>query len=162
MDDYLVLCPFYQKHSAPYCSKPKPENWSIPAEFDYQPAITGKAKLNSVIENDDPLITTMRREIMEELNVDLVPTWVSYDDRFPKYRFGVAELSCITEKNPTWKHESTLKDDYSKRVMVVVLEKKNNVHVSHINNNKDCEHDIVGFVRVELTKIINDIKSKTF
>jgi hypothetical protein len=156
--EFVVVCPFYQQHKARVGCDILGNDWLSPRVFDYQPAVTGKSKRGSRIENDEHRLVTMRREIIEELNVDLSPSWVESNPDYPLFKFGV----CIVGKNdyppPTWSHERELMlDDYNKRVMVVVLERLSERCPGHVNNNLDCEADIVGMVRVPLNVILVDL-----
>ena len=83
---------------------------------DYQPVVTGKAKVGEATE------TAMRREVAEELgldNITLVP--LPANPKYPKWTFAASiDGRASTSTTP----QSTLRDDYNRRVMVLVLIRK--------------------------------------
>jgi hypothetical protein len=158
VNEFVVVCPFYQHHKARKGTSPTADDWLFPRAFDYQPAVTGKSKRNSNLENDEHRLVTMRREIIEELNVDLSPNWVESNSKYLQFKFGVCILGELKNLNPIWSSErEIILDDYSKKVMVVVLERIDQKNMLHVNNNQDCESDIVGMVRVPLNVILLDL-----
>ena len=116
IDEYDVVGPVYE------------------VEGDYQPVVTGKAKVGEATE------TAMRREIREELgldNVTLIP--LPACDRFPKWTFAVAidgrEYSSNEKKD-------LRRDDYNRRIMVLVLLKRSE-NLNLIPVNDEGIHEVI-------------------
>jgi hypothetical protein len=82
---------------------------------DYQPVVTGKAKIGESTED------AIRREVFEEIgcsNVTIIP--FPRAPGFPKWTFAVAIRGRYTP--PLQPIVDTRRDDYNRRVMVAVLQ----------------------------------------
>jgi hypothetical protein len=149
IDDYLVLCPLYQKRDN------LSRRWEY--KFDYQLAVTGKAKLTEP--DGKGRFESMSRELAEELNlhIDIIP--VSPIPDFPKFKFGwgVIQRETIKPDNDDFDFKST-EEDFNRRVMAVVLENKNAINIYHKNNHFYCETDIVGIYRKPLRDVLNELR----
>ena len=96
-------------------------------------------------------------EVNEELNVSINMQNSTSDSFFKKFRFGwgIVDYSLpVTERFDL----PDDKEDYNRRVIVAVLENKNNFNNKHINNHYNCEYDIVGYLRKDLTEVIKMLK----
>ena len=154
INDYYVLCPVYQNHENVKKNDEKIKKNTLKwyDYFDYQIAVTGKAK-----ESEVDINTTMHREVNEELNVTLNIESITNDLYFKKFRFGWGIVDYSLPVIPSF--DDNDKEDVDKRVIVAVLENKNNINRYHVNNHTNCEYDIIGFIRKDLTEIINMLKS---
>jgi hypothetical protein len=151
IDDYVVLCPLYQirgKYTRPWLDK-----------FDYQVAVTGKAKHTEPDVDGVGRTQAMKRELAEELNVNVNINLVDDESiSFPKFKFGWGIINRYTIKSDNTDFDfRSIDEDYNRRIMVVVLERKDDINLKHINNNYYCENDIVGFIRNPLRDVLSDL-----
>jgi hypothetical protein len=150
VDEYVVLCPLYQQRDK------RSRSWEY--KFDYQLAVTGKAKNTEPDSIDGCRVETMNRELAEELNIRIDINRVPPLSKFPKFKFGwgVIRPGDAEPYNSEFDFRSC-REDYNRRVMVVVLEHKNKINTNHVNNHFYCETDIIGIYRKPLRDIFNEL-----
>ena len=140
--NYYVLCPLYQNSS----------NGRWLDVFDYQLAVTGtlmKSELASIG-------SAMRREVVEELNINTDIEPLDGDYQLPAYNFGWGIANNNTAPVLNYDHDGSdaPKEVLKKQVIVAILEEISEVDNSRVNNHFHCEDDIVGFVRIKLTDVL--------
>jgi hypothetical protein len=152
IDDYVVLCPLYQGRDK------RVNKWEH--KFDYQPAVTGKSKTEEPDSIDGYRLETMNREVAEELNIRVDIKRVSSVDEFPRFKFGWAVIQDDYVLPYNEEHDfKSVEEDYNRRIMVVVLERKDHINTTHVNNHFHCETDIIGIYRKPLRDIWSELNS---
>jgi hypothetical protein len=147
VNDYYVLCPIYQNN------KRNREGTIWYDYFDYQIAVTGKAKRSESDANDR--IIAMQREVNEELNVSINIQNTESNKYFKRFKFG---WGIVDYSLPVIQSFTEDIENFDRRVIVAVLEDKNNLNIEHINNHSNIENDIIGFIRKDLHEVINILK----